>query len=396
MIIIIKYVPGNKHIHKKDVVQSYNALLLSLKQLQKPPKALYNPLNNDIKNDNEYNNKYKPTINANDFDPEYYINGNEPHPINNIFNTHPTYLNIHLDDDKEVDIPVPTIPLQLSYPIKEYVTAAADTCSNINAIGAKTALKYKEHVQHVQKPLLINTGKGVLECYDYVNITMDDNTNHIFCVIYDLPFDYLIGRKLINKMGYHLTRIQYTNYFIHNAKNIEDDEINHFPNHPDINNMIQKYDIDINELVHGHKYNPKVEPFILELLKAHQSDIAGHEFDSGIIKNYIFRVPLNDESCEPVQSKEYRIPLAAKEELNRQLQKLRKYGFIRDSTSKWSSPTFVVPKKTGDWRIVFDYRKVNALSKKLKYPIPDINFNWYKFRGKDYNHIRYKVRVLAY
>ena len=66
------------------------------------------------------------------------------------------------------------------------------------------------------------------------------------------------------------------------------------------------------------------------------------------------------------------------------MQQLIQYGFISRSLSSWASPTFVVPKKTGDWRIVFDYRKLNSVTKQIKYPIPNISLQWHKFRNKKY------------
>jgi len=51
---------------------------------------------------------------------------------------------------------------------------------------------------------------------------------------------------------------------------------------------------------------------------------------------------------------------------------LRK-GFIRHSLSKLSSPCFFVPKKDGSKRLVIDFKLVNAITVKVRYPLPLID-----------------------
>ena len=360
-------------------------MLNELYLFNKPTKgAIINDY--DVNNDYEYQQYFKHAVNSNDFDPYYYIDGYEPPPINDILHNHPAFFDLNIEDDTTMDIPVETIPLDIIQPINQTVISAADTCSNINGISLKTALKFNNKIITLDNPQPINTGNGIFNAHRFMRIKLKQIPckTFLFYVIDSLPYDYLVGRSILTALNYKLIKVQYHNYFVHKPEMIEDDECNNYPNQPDMNNLLQCSDYDKNEIKIGHKHNPKVEPFIESLLNCHQSSIAGHEFDSGIIKDYLFRIPLTDENAIPVTSKEYPIPIAARKELSRQFKQLRKYGFIRDSTSQWCSPTFVVPKKTGDWRVVFDYRKVNALSKKLKYPIPDINYQWYKFRNKEY------------
>lgn len=80
----------------------------------------------------------------------------------------------------------------------------------------------------------------------------------------------------------------------------------------------------------------------------------------------------------PVYSKTYPYPMALKNEVERQVNELLEDGIIRPSKSPYNSPVWIVPKKldaSGErkFRMVIDYRKLNAITIPDKYPIPEIN-----------------------
>ena len=60
-------------------------------------------------------------------------------------------------------------------------------------------------------------------------------------------------------------------------------------------------------------------------------------------------------------------------ELKKQLDESLKKGFIRPSSSPWARPVLFVKKKDGTDRMVVDYRPVNLVTIKNKYPLPRIN-----------------------
>jgi hypothetical protein len=60
-------------------------------------------------------------------------------------------------------------------------------------------------------------------------------------------------------------------------------------------------------------------------------------------------------------------------EIEKQIQEMLESGVIKISNSAFSSPIILVRKKDGTWHIVVDYRHLNALTIKSKYPVPIID-----------------------
>jgi hypothetical protein len=60
-------------------------------------------------------------------------------------------------------------------------------------------------------------------------------------------------------------------------------------------------------------------------------------------------------------------------ELKKQLQELLDKGFIHPSTSPWGCPALFVKKKDESLRMCVDYRPLNAVTIKNKYPLPRID-----------------------
>ena len=69
----------------------------------------------------------------------------------------------------------------------------------------------------------------------------------------------------------------------------------------------------------------------------------------------------------------YRMAPVELKELKLQLQELLDKGFIRPSTSPWGAPVLFVKKKDGSMRLCIDYRELNRVTVKNKYPLPRID-----------------------
>ena len=86
--------------------------------------------------------------------------------------------------------------------------------------------------------------------------------------------------------------------------------------------------------------------------------------------HYIPLIP----GARPVSVRPYRIAPQLKDELEKQIAELLSLGMSRPSKSPFSSPVLMVKKKEeGEWRLVVDFRHLNAITLKSKYPVPIID-----------------------
>ena len=70
----------------------------------------------------------------------------------------------------------------------------------------------------------------------------------------------------------------------------------------------------------------------------------------------------------PISKAPYRMAPAELKELKSQLEELLQAGFIRPSTSPWGAPVPFVKKKDGSLRLCIDYRQLNQVTVKNRYP----------------------------
>ncbi|GJS49428.1 putative reverse transcriptase domain-containing protein [Tanacetum coccineum] len=75
----------------------------------------------------------------------------------------------------------------------------------------------------------------------------------------------------------------------------------------------------------------------------------------------------------PVAKSPYRLVPSEMQELSGLLQELQDKGFIRPSHSAWGAPVLFVKKKDGSLRMCIDYRELNKLTIKNRYPLPRID-----------------------
>jgi len=76
--------------------------------------------------------------------------------------------------------------------------------------------------------------------------------------------------------------------------------------------------------------------------------------------------------AHPVAVRPYRYAPMLKSEIERQVTDMLQQGIIQKSSSSFASPVLLVMKKDQTWHFCVDYRQLNAITAKAKYPVPVI------------------------
>jgi hypothetical protein len=83
----------------------------------------------------------------------------------------------------------------------------------------------------------------------------------------------------------------------------------------------------------------------------------------------------------PIYKTPFRMTTLELAELKEHIRELVKKGFIYPSSSPWGAPVIFVPKKDGTQRLCVDYRALNDVTVKNKYPLPRIDDLFNQLRG---------------
>ncbi|GJW49055.1 putative nucleotidyltransferase, ribonuclease H [Tanacetum coccineum] len=164
-------------------------------------------------------------------------------------------------------------------------------------------------------------------------------------------FDVVIGMDWLSK--YH-------------AKILCDEKVVHIP----INNETLIIRGDRTRVMKKKPDEKRLEdiPVVREFPKVFPEDLPGLP----PVRQVEFQIDLIPGAA-PVARAPYRLAPSEMQELSNQLQELSDRGFIRPSTSPWGAPVLFVKKKDGSFRMCIDYRELNKLTVKNRYPLPRID-----------------------
>ncbi|GJW96468.1 putative reverse transcriptase domain-containing protein [Tanacetum coccineum] len=134
-------------------------------------------------------------------------------------------------------------------------------------------------------------------------------------------------------------------------------------------------------------------PIVRDFSKVFPEDLPGLP-PARLVEFQIDLIP----GAAPVARAPYRLAPSEMKELSEQLQELSDKGFIRPSSSPWGAPVLFVKKKDGSFRMCIDYRELNKLTVKNRYPLPRIDDLFDQLQGSSiyskidlrsgYHHLR--------
>jgi hypothetical protein len=131
----------------------------------------------------------------------------------------------------------------------------------------------------------------------------------------------------------------------------------------------QVYAIQVTNLLEKED-NPKLEDFVV--LREFRDMFVDEIPELPPRREIDFSIDLLPGST-PISKEPYRMSLPELTKLKIQLQELLDKEYIRPSVSSWDALVLFVKKKDGTLRLCIDYRQLNKVTIKNKYPLPRIN-----------------------
>lgn len=132
--------------------------------------------------------------------------------------------------------------------------------------------------------------------------------------------------------------------------------------------------------------NPQLEEIqkqkVRDVLAQFLDVFAMKDGDFGRTKLFPHRIETGD--AKAINLRQYRLPHAHIEEVNRQTREMLDMGIISPSVSPWNAPVILVKKKNGTARFCVDYRKLNSVTIKDAYPMPNITVCVDRLKGAKY------------
>lgn len=156
-----------------------------------------------------------------------------------------------------------------------------------------------------------------------------------------------------------------------------------------IQRLMQKDEVDCVILAHlqvpeSASPSSSSDPLVSSLL-SHYADIFPSELPHELppSRSVDHRIELT-QSSPPNPRSVYRMSPSELDELKKQLDELLAAGFIQPSTSPFGAPVLFVKKKDGSMRMCVDYRDLNAITLKNRYPLPRIDELFDRLKGASY------------
>ena len=109
----------------------------------------------------------------------------------------------------------------------------------------------------------------------------------------------------------------------------------------------------------------------MQILKKHHAVFSRDKTDLG--RSNLIQHEIHLKSDEPIYVKQFKMPDVHRDYLEEQVKEWLKLGIVQPTRSRYNSPMFLVNKKDGGFRVVQDFRALNANSHIDKYTMKDVS-----------------------
>jgi len=125
-----------------------------------------------------------------------------------------------------------------------------------------------------------------------------------------------------------------------------------------------------------------LQQHLAAVLRKNAEAFATSQLDLGYCTDLQHDIDIGD--AFPIKQSPRRPPLSARQAEDDILTEMLNTGVIQPSNSPWSSPVCMVRKKDGSFRFCIDYRRMNAVTVKDAFPVPDVKDALDSLRGAKY------------
>ncbi|XP_055372796.1 uncharacterized protein LOC129606479 [Condylostylus longicornis] len=245
--------------------------------------------------------------------------------------------------------------------VQELLKFLVDTGANKNFVREEIATNAKP----TTKPFKIRSAGGDITITKKIGGRFFQSLgNNTFIEFFVLPglktFDGIIGDDTLKKLEAIIDRKN-------NTLRIK----------PDIKIPLKaKASAQVNTIEIGADHLPKaIQEKIMGIIRKYEK-IFGPINDREIIDTQV-KAEIKTTTDDPIYTKSYPYPANMRKEVEEQIKKLLEDGIIRPSKSPYNSPIWVVAKKPDSsgvkkYRMVIDFKRLNAVTVPDTYPIPDI------------------------
>lgn len=141
-----------------------------------------------------------------------------------------------------------------------------------------------------------------------------------------------------------------------------------------------KEPVKIEEINADNDITDEQKEEVVQLLNEFRSCVAKNIYEVGKTDVLEMKIEVNPDD-KPISCKPYKTNNEERQKIKEIVDEWKSAGIVEETNSSYASPVLLVKKKTGESRMVVDYRKLNAQTKKINFPLQNLDEHMELLRG---------------